>query len=342
MSTMMASLNAYQLRRQVERVITSHGGVIFGGHVRDLVLNDLQAIDYYKFSRFQGVNKYDDVNVLPECNGMRIVSADIDCYMVSHAMDSFVESLNDIHISVHTVFERDDANAYFPLKVPDGVIKHFRFSVTNMDKGNLQYVQELVYESFNESALTLISKNIRSFFKSLRQVSKNCEPLLLDVFVADCANFYTLHPPFGCVDFECNGLLLTHSGLQMSPHLYPELSAVQRSVKLQVVMQDIKNRRAVYVDNNAPAYRVAKMQEKGWYMPMKHITVVDNDPEDQDVCVVCHEDVAGKHFKLTCCSALYHKECMEKVLMSQYSNTCIMCKQATNAIQDVNILIYGS
>jgi hypothetical protein len=36
----MAFKAAYDFRREVERVVLEHGGVIFGGHVRDLILQE--------------------------------------------------------------------------------------------------------------------------------------------------------------------------------------------------------------------------------------------------------------------------------------------------------------
>lgn len=309
----MTSLNAYKLRRQVEEVILAHGGIIFGGHVRDVVLYDIHA--------------------------ELVVSNDIDCYMIAHSVEPFLESLADHHISVQKVFERDDAKKYLPnLNVPHGVLSHVRFKVSNITMKTVRYVRQLVREGMNESALALVSHQIDVFVSSLQQVSSEVEPIIIDMFVADCHNFYTMCPPFGPVDFECNGLIMVRGGIILSPSLYADLPMLARHNMMIKIMGDIGARRAVYVDDGIPVERILKMREKGWKVEMKCVQVCDAAERAADVCLFCHEDIAGKHYKLPCCNAIYHKDCLVKVLSSEFGVACIQCKRATIAHLDIVVL----
>lgn len=334
----MASRNAYKLRRQVEQAILTHGGIIFGGHVRDVVLHDLHAAEFYKAVGGRGKDElYNDATCHPEWSGRLAISNDIDCYMVAHAIEPFLESLADEHISVHKVFERCDAKKYLPsLNIPSGVVSHIRYKATNIGMSNVRYVHQLVREGINSNARVLVTRQIDMFVTSLREASDEVEPLMLDVFVADCANFYNMCPPFGRVDFECNGLIMMRGGIMLAPTLYSHLPVMTRQNTLQRIIEDISARKAVHMDDDLHLWRVTKMQKKGWIIEMKH--VVKCDVPAADVCIFCHEDVPAKHYKLRCCSAIYHKACLVKVLSSEYGSSCIQCKQDTDAHHDIPIL----
>ena len=66
---------------------TSKGGVIFGGAVRDTILHDLAAKDFYKNG---GTNEsYDDPT--SEWNDRFVTPNDIDCYILRHNFDKFLK-----------------------------------------------------------------------------------------------------------------------------------------------------------------------------------------------------------------------------------------------------------
>lgn len=338
----MASFNAYKLRQQVEGIITSCGGIIFGGHVRDVVLHDTHAAEYYKESGDDGAKMYEDASFMPQYGGRLVISSDIDCYMIAHSIESFMDQLRDENLSVQVVFEREDAKQYIPtLDVPHGVLRHVRLSVSSLGMKVVKYIRELVNEGLSESARTLVSREVNEFVCSLHRASLACPTLFLDVFVADCRNFYAMCPPFGTVDFECNGLILTASGITLSPSLFPGMSPLQRNEVLQRIIDDIKNKRASYVNTDMPDDRVAKMCKKGWSIVLKHVHVNAERPADADVCIFCHDEVRSQHFKLKCCNAIYHKDCLVKVLSSEYGDKCIMCKRKTLAYMDVVVLAHS-
>lgn len=305
---------SYTFKRQVESIITLHGGMIFGGHVRDVILHE------------------HDPNWLPPA------TSDIDCYMKSHSLPVFKEALKDAHITLYTEFEREDASAYIPtIDVPRNVLRHHRYKLGIIDDKNIEYVDNLLQQSINQSAQQACSEDIRTFLMSLRRASVLCEPLFIDMFIADCHNFHLMYPPFGTIDFECNGLLMTSCGIVLSPHLYSTPHVLEMNKKLQKVIDDICSRKAVHVAEDISTYRITKMRGKGWSVDMQYVKAIEDVPAT-DVCIFCHEDVCGKHFKLACCNAVYHKDCLMRVLASEYGGACIMCKRKTLAHRDIALL----
>jgi hypothetical protein len=337
---MSSSTSDYKLRRQVEGIILSHGGVIFGGHVRDVVLRETHAAAYYDALAHSGEDDiYDDPTFHDKYSGRTVVSSDIDCFMVSHSMEGFMDNLDTARISVTRVFERDDAKEYLPaLDVPPGILKHVRYRLSYLDKHICAAVQKAVSDELNEHAVSMLGKEIQSFKRALHNAIPRFEPFNLDIMVASCYDFYTMYPPFGSFDFECNALLLTRHGITLSPSVHVEATILQRNEHLQRIIADISKKKAVYVQQNIPEWRIKNMREKGWSVATKHVQVIAHAPEEKDVCVICHEDLCGKHFRLPCCKSLYHKECMIRILSSEYGHKCIVCGRESDAPLDIAIV----
>lgn len=297
----MPSKADYDVRREVERMILAHGGTIFGGHVRDRILREAHSKEYVTKEIISDSSLYHNPAFHPEYRGRMVVSADIDCYMVSHHLRSFFRDMETSNLWTHVLFEREDAKRYLPtIDVPDGVLRHIRCIVCH------------------------------------------AQPFYIDMMVAKCRDFYLYAPPFGNIDFECNGLILTSAGIAMSPNLYPELSLTERHTKLDMIIEDIKRMNAVYVDpEELTAYRIDKMQSKGWSIDFK--IVKKEEMSKGDMCIICHDE-EGADYKLPCCSARYHPRCLVKAMIGgseftmERTHKCIMCKQFTNAYTEANML----
>lgn len=305
----MASKADYDIRQDVERTILAHGGTIFGGHVRDTILREAHSSEYVtkgiicdKYNAYMSPALYDDPTFLPEYRGRMMVSTDIDCYMVSHRLRDFFRDLDTANIWIHVLFEREDAKRYLP----------------SIDVAN-------------------------GVLRHIRCVVCNTRPFYIDIMVARCRDFHLYSPPFGHIDFECNGLILTNAGMTMSPNLYPELSVIERYDKLGMIIGDIKHMNAVYVDaEDLTAYRIEKMQSKGWRINFK-IIQKDTKEKDKDMCIICHDEIDAD-YKLPCCSAHYHPRCLVQAMVGgseftmERTSKCIMCKQYTSAYTEANLL----
>lgn len=322
----MASKEAYALRREVERIILTNGGIIFGGHVRDIVLRETSERD--------------------------VVSRDIDCYVSDHALDNIYQDLGHANICVRKVFERTDAKDYLPLiHVPDGILGHVRIVVSSVDKRKCADLRDVVKDNLAVSVHGMVDKRLDQLLEAM--ADDITISFSVDIMVTHCYAFNKLHPPFGNIDFECNALLLTSTGIQLSPQLYPDaaMSELTRIYKLEAILEDIKVMRAVYADVGAlSTHRVQKMLAKGWLIDTKHVIRVEDDASEQR-CIICHEDMEAfqHHYKLGCCNARYHRDCLLLALGDGSGNTeysmkssakCIMCKQPTAAADDILCLRY--
>lgn len=344
----MASKACHKFRKQVERIIHSHGGIIFGGHVRDTILRDTHADAFYmaglvEGKDFRAPHVYEDPSFHPEFKGRLVVSTDIDCYMVAHSINDFIADLEAENIEARVVFDRSDAKTYLPnLDVPDGILRHMRLHITHVAPKTLLHA---VQRKVHPTARKLIRGALTDFISAVEDVATNLKPLCLDILVARCHDFNAMFPPFGGADFECNALLMTAGGIMLSPSVFRDYSIMMRQYKVNAIIDDIKSMRAVYVDTeNLTARRIQKMRCKGWDVsPRIIVPIAANESE---MCIICHDDLpCGKsHFKLPCCNARYHRDCLVAALTGdtdfsmKRTMQCIMCKKYTNAYTEAELL----
>jgi hypothetical protein len=343
----------YKFRRAVEKDILSFDGVIFGGHVRDVALHDIHAIEYYSMD-YEGVvdikteTYYNDPDFFPEWKGRLVVSSDIDCYMREEHVASLLQHLRAQNISVRQVFERADAKSYLPnLTVPHGVLKHMRFKLSPLTQSKARELRNVIMSKLHPVARQRVKDKITNFVVELIDEADEVQPLTLDVMVASNDNFHKYHPPFGNMDFECNCLMMTSAGIQLSPALYPSASVIVRHQKLNSILQDIRDMKARYVDvDNLAVYRVVKMKRKGWEIPMN---IIQKEADvHNDVCIICHDELAPcDHFKLPCCNARYHRQCLLNAFSQgdsamEQTLRCVVCKQYTDAFSEAVILKHAT
>lgn len=306
---------AYRMRRDVEAMILNNGGIIYGGHVRDLILRELRP------------DKSD------------VISSDIDCYMVAHSIDDFMADIKRAKFCSKMVFKRKDAKAYLPsLNIPDDVLAHIRLQVSCYDEDKCKDVVGAINDVVCETVRRRFDRRIHKFANSLTNVG--VEPLMIDIMVATCRDYCRFSPPFGNIDFECNSLIMTKNGIQLSSHLSPLLSSTTRHYKLDAIIEDVKAMRAVYVNaEDASDRRVQKMLRKGWTIPLKFI---EKAMSVGDMCIICHDEFGADepHCKLKCCNARYHRQCLVDALIGvgefavKNTGKCIMCKQSTRAYDE--------
>jgi hypothetical protein len=326
----------YKLRRSLEKDVLDFGGVIFGGHVRDVLLHDMHAQEFYGVG---DTERYSDLDHFPNLQGRMVISSDIDCYMMADNVCHFISRLAKKNLVISKVFERKDAKEYLPrLSVPKGVLGHVRYGIKCFDSYKLKKIRTAINKTLHRGARDFIKDHVDDFLGSIRRyVSCIQRPLTLDILVADNLDFFKYSPPFGNIDFECNALLMTRSGITMSPMLYPALSLTERHNKLTTIMEDIKQMKARYADvDDISAYRVSKMRRKGWTIERKMI--IKEEEATNEICLICHGSIPNDdHYRLQCCNARYHLDCLKKAMCDnsaysvQNTHKCMMCQQPTDA-----------
>jgi len=322
---------------KVVQVIIDNDGKIFGGAVRDIYSRDYYARQFYSkygAKELDGKNwdykKYTDPTLSPETKDRFILLKDIDACINNDDLQHMIRMLHMNHFKVHTIFSRD-AKKYLPnVCVEEGDIIHYRMKIKpdifiRMDIPNV--MRDLLGAQFN------------NILEQSQMVNKQVGSITLDLMV-NMTN-RKIDPPYGNLDFECNGLILTKDGIRLTRCLRSHSTNKYRIYPLEItdklnqIQKDIIAKRAIPVSSNYimnMTYRVRKMLLKGY--TIVYLTIDRNMPMDEpQTCIICHEDInEANHVKLKCCNARYHSNCfIQAAFMGQTAiyatDKCIMCRQ---------------
>ena len=337
--------------------IIHHEGLIFGGAVRDIILRDKAAESYYEFMGAScDSDIYTNTEIHPESKDRVMIPNDIDATIHHSKFDDLMQTLTKMKYTARTLFKRD-AKKYLPnLTANEGDIMHHKIILRPMD---------ILTYSMAPAILKLFKKEFAAELAILqRAFSKHTRTIMLDIMVIMNDTHYD--PPFGNLDFECNGLVQDKHGIRLSKHLLSQahfghnLYRINDPMRLQRqllrIQTDIINKIArtpsdtnpINVDN----YRVIKIKSKGFsihYESIKRITDSDEHAvtdADESTCIICHESFEKKdHFKLACCAAKYHAGCLIKACSHYQSGMihtqrCLMCRRdiSHNIIPDIALL----
>lgn len=341
----------WKVKQDIAKTVMSAGGILFGGFVRDSILHDYWAKKYYLLAEEEGFleeetkEKYRQKEIFPETIDRMVVPKDIDCYLPSSAtVASFENLLSAKKYSYERVFVREDAKEYLPrLTVPDNTLLHIRYKVCCVNSHAKYKVKQLIANALPATFYPYIKESVSSFIHNLQDMSTHIPYVYIDTLVQKkCEE--PLYPPFGNIDFECNALLMSEKGIYLSPELhtdYGELRQTTSMFKLNEIVLDIIHKKAIMVRSIHPIdmYRVSKMRLKGWNIvaPTKYILPIEASPDlslkEKEICIVCHDSIQLQpHYKLRCCAAKYHKECLLNCIHKgpaamSITTKCIMCKR---------------
>ena len=205
------SSTTWKLMKQVEQKVQEVGGVIFGGYPRDKIIHDHFAKLFYAT---EGVDdsKYSDVTYLPELALRTYLPTDIDIYMRTEVVEGFKKKLFDAHLQV--------------VEMPGRGV--YRFPGLNHTK--------MVVSFAMNPALACIP-----FLKRFS--------VRLDVITPINGIVQYIDPPFGHLDFECNGVLLTEKNEYRlcSEINHTRMCPLDKQAKLHKVIKDITEKTAIMV-----------------------------------------------------------------------------------------------
>lgn len=338
----------WQFFMKVVQVVLDVNGLIFGGAVRDIYARDYCARNFYKkVGPSRAREFYLDTEYHEEFKDRVIIPNDLDATIHHTKLEELLLQLKQKNMVVKTLFCRD-AKTYLPnLNVNKNEVMHYRFEIrpnifVKFDRPS--FARELFEDEF-EKMLTKV-------YKTKQEIGAVYVDLLVNQTDKD------LDPPFGDLDFECNGLILSKDGIRMSRCLHytwvPRIYPVEMDERLAQIKEDIINKRAVPIPQEVTSkmvYRTSKMIQKGFQIILEDIKSIEPEPENTSVqssdsdsvssskeenmhqCILCLEDLTTtKHYKLTCCEARYHDKCL---VIAAYkgqtaitnTRTCIMCRQ---------------
>lgn len=362
MSEMEKNRFDWKFKKLVGSIVLNAGGTIFGGYVRDSIIHDYYSKQYYEQCKKDSIAieeeqiRYMDPDFYPDTKDRMLNPEDIDCFFKSFTqLKSFEELLNHAKVCHTKLFVRDDASKYLPrLNIPPNTITHIRYKINQLHNNKKCMLKLLLKNSFSRLIQSDLFETIDTFMTQLEEKLNEYSSVIIDVLVLKTNTNIEFSPPFGTLDFECNGLLLTKQGLTIANDI-KELNSdpfgfISDITKQASIIQDIIQKKARLIRKigyTIDPYRIEKMKEKGWELVYgDFLNVVSTKSNDSDdVCIICHESVKETdHFKLKCCSARYHKKCLidasltGSAAMAQ-TNKCVMCKQKLlNMAYDVCIL----
>lgn len=342
----------WKIKQHLANIIVESGGEVFGGFVRDSILHDYYAKEYYKKCKENDISpekteqEYNNEEFYPESKDRMVIPSDIDCYITGVAnLAQFESKLSMNKYSYNRLFTRTNASKYLKrLTVPENSLIHIRYKVYCMDSGKKHIFKQFITKNLPEYFQHSVKNMINGFLENLLHESMYGPEVFIDVLVNKTEDI--LEPPFGNLDFECNGLILGKNGIRLTESLSNSVNMFYNTTKLHQIMRDILQRNAVIVKTNkVDGYRIYKMQKKNWNIITNYTHIREvRDNSKEETCIICHEDLEERdHYKLTCCQARYHKQCLldcatKGTMALQVSHKCIMCKKPLHYIlEDIGI-----
>jgi hypothetical protein len=340
----------WKTKRDIMQSIIHCGGIIFGGAVRDWYIHDYNAEKYYQAIKDMedvGEDKYMDTTFFPEFKHRTILPNDIDATMHVDDLKKLKEALIKCNYELVTKFDRK-ASEYLPNIYEEcGSMRHRRIEITVVPK----YI----------ASCRLIRAIPRAMLDEMKDLGIQIEDMIRERFPTNIVITLDLmlvtepkalakkhHPPFGPLDFECNGLIANADGMFLSGAILVRRgSPVDYDRKYRAVTQDILDMKAVIAGRvEGFDYRVDKMIKKGWSIHGFQTMTYIRDPDYEGYCIICHDETKEQHYKMKCCDARFHLKCAIKTLTFgdncvAMQDRCIMCKNTISsycATEDAGIL----
>jgi hypothetical protein len=292
----------WKFMQLIQKLIQSKNGTIFGGYVRDKIIHDYYATQYYKKCSYTDKNiKYNNPNYIPETKLRMIIPHDIDCFMSTQDFKEFKESLSSNMIS----YNESISNNLYIHKVNNPNLKHSKLKITFM---------------------------MNSLMKSF--INVNAYAIYVDVIYSD--SIIEVEPPFGTIDFECNALLLTKSNdYQISNVLINVLNLsdpMKKLNKLNEIISDILEMKTTIVTSTIQNYRINHMLNKKWTLLSQNIVLTASHKIDDDLCYICLNNLCKSKSKykckFNCCKAYIHEHCMDQLIQKNKCDICPWCKKS--------------
>lgn len=215
-----------EMQRLASLIIDSDiQGTIYGGYIRDKILHDTHASRWYRATGRYGIYYIDSTPHVENTYGKMVLPTDIDCVVSYKNLGIFFSKLFANDWMIHTMVTASSKFTQYSKKVHD--VYHYKLEVV---KSN-------------------ISQPFESYDKGPRYIT-----FKIDVLFINYDYHPDLVPPFGMLDFECNGLMLTADGIKV----------MEGRLDLETIKQQIDEMKAVRASDSTPQYRIDKMMEKGW------------------------------------------------------------------------------
>ena len=345
----------WKLKNKLINIVVKNEGEIFGGAVRDKYLHDDHSAQFYKIVKelihennarqndavVNIEDLYNDKEYLPHLFGRWITPNDIDACIHISKHDTLIEKIISSFGEIKKVFSRDPKE-YFPtLSIGANQVRHDRYVIYPINRNNIKKVFAELKTVIPYEIASEYNRFFREFNVFMTTIN-NVRPITLDLMVVLIPSFLmNIEPPFGNLDFECNGLIMNKDSIRVSSSLLKSYcshefleSPVTKINVLTKILSDIKEKKAIFCYKpDFPWHRTVKMGSKGWNLEgfFEEIEII-SDATYTGHCIMCHQDLPEIMLKMKCCDARYHAKCMLQAFQTgNYSmistNKCVMCKK---------------
>lgn len=263
-------------------------GAIFGGYVRDFVLKDECAQQFYTSNK---KGDFSNPEVSPETSDRLLIPSDID-----------------IHFKTLVDYKK------FRTALNKG------FYVTNVVMIENLYTSGPYTRHFK--LVVRLGSNIGTSF--IREILNNCLPeytVNIDAVISQG------NPPFNNdLDFECNGLIMDKTGIHLCTELIRGLGPMGVHRTFTRVLNDIKHKRALVVNFNPKRWDKMADKPNNWEILGSTVEKIRSTADDR--CVICLENISEDVHKFHCCKGCYHSACLTKaIVFVNNSGTCPHCRR---------------
>lgn len=300
----------WKLMQTVVSAVQEVGGTIFGGYVRDRIIHDHYATEFYSKAQYTSLEKYADENYMPELNLRTLIPSDIDCCMIT----SNISKLKDVLACnmLHVVDTGTMCASHYFKCLPNNV-KHTKLKITfAVNPLLLSLIDTLTYE------------------------------VKLDIVHSDGI----IEPPINVVDFECNGIILTPDNEYKIARVMLPQSPKDKIDMMNRIMKDIIDRQTYIVFEDSCRHRIMRMLGKGWTISSPCITTFklkDSSDEIEETCIICLDTfkINDYYAKFRCCKgSRMHMGCAAKLLKTE-CESCPTCRTEL-VIQKADLRIVGA
>lgn len=316
-----------------DAILSVEGAVIFGGYVRDKIRHDHVAQQFYEHPSVEEnlrdrelSDMYADRTFLPELADRFLYPKDIDCFMKTASMDVLEDKLKAVGLRL--------------IRMKETLAVNDRYAAPESNN--------------NDDPIRLVKGKVKFDFDNVpvlvRVLPSKLKCMSVNVDIVHVNDTLGKEPPFGCVDFFCNALIIDNAKqVRASKHVFEArgrdpYDMVAKHQMVGTIIDDILNKRA-RMAGDPPRRRVMKMELKGFEIKTMDECYTLSPPinrDEDDMCIICHENFAHKGdgmLKRVCCAAKYHRKCFTKMLKSDhFSNSCPMCRNEFTMLEKEDTL----
>lgn len=280
----------WKLMKSIVDSIQEAEGTVFGGYVRDSIIHDHYASEFY--AKATDKSRYSDETYMPESSMRTYTPRDIDCFMLSSKLDIFKDSLKEKKLEVQ-VLNVIGTNMYFGSISRD--IVHAKIKV-----------------SFSMNHLLKAAIDTKGF----------------EVYVDVLHSKLDGEPPFKHLDFDCNAIVLTQQNEYKLSGLVIIDNPFKRLAKMNSIVESIKKKETRVWGTDVCYKRVNHMLDKWWKIHGPNATLYRLQTDLDDTCPICIEGYKKYDSVVVnrCCpGSKMHRPCAAKMLAENFQK-CTICR----------------